>query len=354
MTTTKGCLEELLAALGLLWERTHVFGCGAGTPHHGVSTSTAHGVGALGLVARWLRRTHGLCQDEAMVAAARKEFSYAEPPDVSHIVTEDDTPVDNFLSEKHRRLLPEILYSSWEGPRPDESGQPRTFIASADVGLFMTPKSDPLVPDVFVSLDVKLHKDFKTKRHRTYFYWEMGKPPDLVIEIVSNREGGELDRKLRGYARMRVPYYVVYDPEHHLGSRTLQAWELRGDLYIAIEPWFEALELGLAEWEGSFEGVPGTWLRWTRRDGSFLPTGYELAELASKRAESEAKRAESVSKRAESEAKRAEAEAARAEVEAKRAEAEAARAEAEAKRADAEAARAEQLAEKLRALGIEP
>ena len=37
-------------------------------------------------------------------------------PDTSHLITEDDTPVDNFLSEKNQRLLTEPLYSSWAGP----------------------------------------------------------------------------------------------------------------------------------------------------------------------------------------------------------------------------------------------
>ena len=33
-------------------------------------------------------------------------------PDVEHLVTEDDTPVDNVFSEKQQRLLTEPLYSS--------------------------------------------------------------------------------------------------------------------------------------------------------------------------------------------------------------------------------------------------
>jgi hypothetical protein len=34
------------------------------------------------------------------------------PPAVDHLVTEDDTPVDSFFSEKQLRLLTEPLYSS--------------------------------------------------------------------------------------------------------------------------------------------------------------------------------------------------------------------------------------------------
>lgn len=33
-------------------------------------------------------------------------------PDIGHIVIEDDTPVDNFQSEKQQRLLVEPPYSS--------------------------------------------------------------------------------------------------------------------------------------------------------------------------------------------------------------------------------------------------
>ena len=33
-------------------------------------------------------------------------------PDVSHLVTEDDTPVDNLIQEKLQRFLVECLYSS--------------------------------------------------------------------------------------------------------------------------------------------------------------------------------------------------------------------------------------------------
>jgi Uma2 family endonuclease len=43
----------------------------------------------------------------------------------------------------------------------------------------------------------------------SYFLWEFGKPLEVVIEVVSNTEDGEKHQK---YARMRVIYYVIYDP----------------------------------------------------------------------------------------------------------------------------------------------
>ncbi|MGB7274677.1 MAG: Uma2 family endonuclease, partial [Geitlerinemataceae cyanobacterium] len=111
-------------------------------------------------------------------------------PDVSQIVTEDDTPVDNFASEKHQRLLVSTLYSSLER-------QP--FLASANVGIYHTLGQPPIVPDVFLSLDVEGPDNWWEKQHRCYLVWEFGKPPEVAIEIVSNREGEELGNKLKIY-----------------------------------------------------------------------------------------------------------------------------------------------------------
>ena len=81
--------------------------------------------------------------------AVDEEF-FVEPPNIDHLITEDDTPVDNIFSEKQQRLLTEPLFSSWEGP-----GEGRSFLALANVGLFHDVHEPPLVPDVMLSLDVR-------------------------------------------------------------------------------------------------------------------------------------------------------------------------------------------------------
>jgi Uma2 family endonuclease len=221
-----------------------------------------------------------------------------EPPDISALVTEDDAPVDNLPSEKEQRILTEPLYSSWSGPPPDEDGEPRSFVAAANVGLFASLKQPPIVPDVFLSLDVKIHDDWWDKQHRSYLFWEFGKPPEIVIEIVSNREGDELGKKRRRYASMRIANYVVYDPTRTLGGVVLQAFELRGSFYVPVEPWFESIGLGLVVWDGVFEGVRERWLRWCTRDGIVVPTGAERAEAEHSRAEAERSRADQAEARA--------------------------------------------------------
>src|SRR5580692_12336106 len=110
----------------------------------------------------------------------------------ARLVTEDDVPVDNLYSEKARRLLPGSLHSGWSGPPTPEGDAPRPFVAMSDVGLFFTTTEEPLSPDVLVSLDVTLPPDIHEQKGKSYFVWRYGKVPDLVMEIVGNRKGGEL------------------------------------------------------------------------------------------------------------------------------------------------------------------
>jgi hypothetical protein len=53
---------------------------------------------------------------------------------VNNLVTEDDEPLDNTLSEKQQRLLVEPLYSSWTPPPDeDEPEKARLFWAAANL-----------------------------------------------------------------------------------------------------------------------------------------------------------------------------------------------------------------------------
>jgi hypothetical protein len=225
--------------------------------------------------------------------------------DVENIVTEDDTPVDNLFSEKQQRLLTEPLYSSWTGPEPEaDSAERRPFLAAANVGLFFSVHQPPLVPDVFLSLDVRVPKNWYEKRHRTYFFWEFGKPPEVVVEIVSNRKGQESSRKRNGYARIGIDYYVVYDPFNQLGEGVLQVFERRVGAYVAhADGYLVGVGLGLTLWEGSYEDQHDTWLRWCDEQGVVIPTGVERAAQAEERAaQAEERAAEEAAARRQAEA----------------------------------------------------
>jgi Uma2 family endonuclease len=231
--------------------------------------------------------------------------------------TEDDAPVDNIISERQQRLLTDALYASW---KTDE-----TFVALANVGLFVSPQLPPIVPDVLLSLGVEPHpdlKDYNNKKHQSYMMWYYGKPPDVVLEIVSNVKGHELREKLTRYAEIGVEYYVVYDPLEFYGTPTVRVFVRRSRKYEQIdEAVFPDVGLRLKIWNGMYQGIEGAWLRWFTMDGTMLLVGEELGTLL----EEEKKRV----KKAETRASTAET------------------------RASAAEARAEELAAKLRALGID-
>jgi Uma2 family endonuclease len=228
-------------------------------------------------------------------------------PDVSGLVTEDDTPVDNPYVERQCRLLVDLLYGSWVPP------QRKTFVAMANVGLFFALYEPPLVPDFLFSLDVKFPPDILKKEHRSYFVWLYGKVPDVVIEIVSDRRGGEDTFKMRQYARLGVLYYVIYDPTDFQGSGVLRVLELHRRDYRPVEGnWLSAIGLGLTFWEGIYQGIEGIWLRWCDQQGRVLLTSQERAEQEHQRAEQEHQRAEEEHQRAEQESKLADQERQRA------------------------------------------
>lgn len=229
---------------------------------------------------------------------------------VSHLVTEDDEPVDNIFSEKQQRLLTESLYSSWT-PLIDEDQpvSPRPFMAAANVGIFFSVYQSPLVPDMFLSLDIEVNMGWNADERRSYFVWELGKLPEVVVEIVSNHVGNELGSKLKRYAEWGVTYYAVFDPLHELGETVLRVYELGFGKRFRLRDDFQLplLGLSLTLWEGQYEDITETWLRWCGQDGQIIASGKEGRVSAEAQGAREAERAT----RAEAEVARLQAELAR-------------------------------------------
>lgn len=238
------------------------------------------------------------------------------------IVTEDNAPLESVFHGQQQRLLVGSLYGSWGGP-----GEQRPFFATSNVGLFFAANEPPQVPDLLLSLDVRPGANLHLKRNSAYFVWVFGKPPDLVIEVVSDREGGEDDEKLKTYAHNGVPYYVIFDPDDLLKGGVLRAFELHDGQYQPMDAgWFENIGLGLVLWDGKFERMTECWLRWCDRDGRLVLTGAERADYETTRANQAAARADQLKALAD----RLEA------------------------RANQLASQADKLVEKFRALDVEP
>ncbi|MCS6774860.1 MAG: Uma2 family endonuclease, partial [Thermoflexales bacterium] len=128
------------------------------------------------------------------------------------LVTEDDQPVDNLFAERQQRLLADALETSWSHPRFG-----KRFLVAVNVGVFYDLYQPAIVPDLFLSVGVQPRRSAVKQEEKSYFIWVYGKPPDLVVEVVSNRKGEELGRKAELYGWMGVRYYVVYDPRGELG-----------------------------------------------------------------------------------------------------------------------------------------
>ena len=254
------------------------------------------------------------------------DLQLSKPIDISHLVIEDDKPVDNLQSAQQQRLFVQALYDSEALPQP--------FLAEANVGLFYDIKEEPIVPDVWLSLGVQRAEDYSQKVNRSYFVWEMGKLPEVAIEIVSNQEGDEVNLSRRSqrkgkkigkksrYSQIGLQYYVVFDPLEQIQAdmdyAQAKIWKLSPDrnypeelaqsLYTVGEfIWLEDLGLGLTLWLGEFEeNTSRVWLRWCDINGNIYPTGAERAKIADRRVKLEQSRVKLEQNRADEEKNRAE------------------------------------------------
>ncbi|NJR49572.1 MAG: Uma2 family endonuclease [Leptolyngbyaceae cyanobacterium CSU_1_3] len=182
-------------------------------------------------------------------------------------------------------------------------------------------------PDWFLVLDVPRLYDGVDLRS-SYVVWQEGVNPFVVVELLSpGTEKEDLGenaalaatsangqptqeqppRKWDVYEKiLRVPYYLVFSRY----TNQLRCFHLVGGHYQeqrldAGHPWFwvEELDLGLGVWQGEFEGITRSWLRWCDRQGNWISTDTEQEQ---QRAEQEQQRAEQEQQRAEQEQQRAE------------------------------------------------
>ena len=172
-------------------------------------------------------------------------------------------------------------------------------------------------PDWFLALDVPRLYDGHDLR-RSYVVWQEGQAPTIVVEFLSPRtEQEDLGRfykdsdqipdndndipasrvgnayppahgaehppsKVDVYEKyLRVPHYLVYSRY----TQRLRYFKLVGRRYEeqSIQDgtpmiWLDDLKIGLGLWDGYFDGLPGPWLRWCDADGNWLLTDTEQAE----------------------------------------------------------------------------
>lgn len=105
---------------------------------------------------------------------------------------------------------------------------PDGHYVSMDRWLRMDPadETDKLLPDFLIARHV-LARQWNVNE---YVPWEVGKPPEVVGEILSpSSEGADKVDKPKRYAELGVREYFLFDPDGTYRVPRIQGWTLRGD-----------------------------------------------------------------------------------------------------------------------------
>lgn len=297
-----------------------------------------------------------------------------EWPDHTQLPESDGAVVENFQEHPQGSLLIGSLTPRLQEIHPD--GQ---YAVGHDSGIYwrnMQPVLDGCKsPDFYYIPGVPPMLDGQFRR--SYVLWKELVHPHLLAEYVSGDGSEERDTtpyrgKFWVYENVICAwFYVIFDGPRNL----LEVYELVRGSYTPV-PANEAgrfpipklgIELGI--WYGKFRNMTLNWLRaWDAKTGQLLPSEEERAEAERRAKEAERERADNAEswlddakRRLEEECERAENE--RREKEKERQEKEKALLAQENERREKEKAlqeqenerrRAEKLAERLRALGIDP
>jgi len=261
-------------------------------------------------------------------------------PDHTQLPDEDGTFVKNFQEHPQSIILTDSIGPVVERLHPD--GQ---YAIGQDCGIYWRetdpPERGAEAPDWFYVPNVPATLDgFR----RSYVLWPEHMAPFIALEFASGNGEFERDRtplsvapdgtttkpgKFWVYERIiRIPYYGIYE----MRTGNLEVYHLIDFVYRRMEPNerghypIPVLDVELGLWQGSYQNQELLWLRWWDSQGNWLLTGSEQVEIERALVEQERERAEQERERAEQERERAE--------------------QAERK--------VTQLAERLRAMGIDP
>lgn len=137
-----------------------------------------------------------------------------------------------------------------------------------------------------------------------------GRLPEIVMEFISETEGGEYSMnphypygKWWFYERiLKVPNYVIFRPE----TGELESYQLLATGHYEPQVansdgryWLAGLDLFLGVWQGRKADRTGYWLRWWDPTGTLLPWGTERVEQVQQQAEQARQQAEQAQQQAE-------------------------------------------------------
>ncbi len=191
-----------------------------------------------------------------------------------------------------------------------------SMLIASNFGLCATVKTQTVVkaPDWVYIPSVKPIPSGTIRR--SYTPHLQGEIPTIVLEFISETEGGEYSinphypyGKWYFYEQiLQVPVYGIFQPK----TGELDVYCLVAGKYEQQLPdennryWIKELNLFIGIWQGTKAEFTTNWLRWWDKSGNLLLWGSELVEQERQRAEQEKQRAEQERQRTEQERQRAE------------------------------------------------
>ena len=234
-------------------------------------------------------------------------------PDHTQLPDEDGTFVKNFQEHAQSNIL-----TDWIGPVVERLHPDGQYTIGQDCGIYWRetdpPERGAEAPDWFYVPNVPATLDgFR----RSYVLWREHMAPFIALEFASGNGEEERDRtpltvaadgtttkpgKFWVYERIiRIPYYGIYE----MRTGNLEVYHLIDFVYRGMEPNerghypIPVLDVELGLWQGSYQNQELLWLRWWDSQGNLLLTGSEQVEIERARTEQERERAEQERERAE-------------------------------------------------------
>jgi Uma2 family endonuclease len=203
-------------------------------------------------------------------------------PSSEDLPDSDDTPVDNELQDLIPGLLKAILALVW-AERMD-------WFFGVDMGIYYDPDQPAIVPDGFLSLGVERIIDENLRL--SYLLWEEQRVPIMALEVVSQKLRGEYTTKKEFYAQLEVLYYVIYNPQRRR-KQTLEVYHLVDGEYQLQRKnpvFLPEIGLGIGCERGTYLGITREWLYWYTESGKRLLAPEEQVQQAQQRAQMLAER----------------------------------------------------------------
>ena len=226
------------------------------------------------------------------------------------LLTEDDLPSDDneVMETRRHKMQMDLLIETLQ---PWIEARPEGGFTCGNMFVYYSPdqvkNQDFKGPDFFAALGVS------NRDRKSWVCWKEGKPPDIVIELLSDSTANfdKTSKKQVYQDRLKASEYYWFDPWN---TSDWKGFQLQSGQYFEIpinegQMISPVLNLALIRWEGSYCGVDAIWLRWAYPNGTVLPSREEIAIQA----QAEAERAQVEAERAQAEAERAQAEVERLE-----------------------------------------